>query len=149
LIEVDQSIGAHQAFAVGVGADLNAGAATACADLESCTMIREWIGPFFIEKRDRDQEFLGGGAIGAKICVVRIPNPVQIDLIPVMVRGIARIALIVILNEVTEGIDRLCKVPAKDLGAILWIGNDGRVIRRNVSIVLRQSFRPITTNRDR
>jgi hypothetical protein len=72
-----------------VGADLDAGAAAAGADLESRAMVRERIRPFFINKRDGDQELLDRVVIGAELRIVGILNPFQIQLIPVMVGRVA------------------------------------------------------------
>jgi hypothetical protein len=130
LIEVDQAIGADQAFAVGVGADLDAGAASARADLESRAMIRERIGPVFIDKRDGDQELLDGGALGAPLRVVRILNSLQIELIPMMVGRVACVSFILVLNGVAEGIGRLREASAEHLGSILRIGSGGWVVRQ-------------------
>ena len=47
-----------------------------------------------------------------------------------MVGRVARIAFILVLNGVAEGIDRLGEVPTEHLGSILRIGNGGRVVRQ-------------------
>ena len=89
MIEVDQSIDADQALAVGMGANLYAGAAPASTNLETRAMIRKRIGPFFIVKRYGDQKPYDGIAVGALLHVVGITDPFQIELIPVIVACVA------------------------------------------------------------
>ncbi len=136
MIEVDQSIDADKTFAVGMGADLDASAASASADLESRAMIRERIGPFFIDERDRDQEPVDRFAVGARLYVIRISNPFQIELIPVMVGRVARISFVFVLDGIAERIDGLRELPRECLAPVFRVGNDGRIgmgaLRRSV-----------------
>jgi hypothetical protein len=62
LIEVNQSIDADHALAVGVGANLDALAAPSRADFKSRSVFREGIGPLFVVERDRYQELLVAGS---------------------------------------------------------------------------------------
>ena len=79
LIEVNQPISAHQAFAAGVCADLDGGATSGRADFKARSVFGEGIRPLFVVERCRDQEFL---VAGFRIGIVYVAYLPEVELIP-------------------------------------------------------------------
>src|SRR5262249_48043370 len=122
LIQIGQMVGADEPFLLSVGADLDACAPLPRADLKTRAVLGEGVWTVFIDKRDRHQKLCL-----AILCVISVPDLLEIQLVPAVRSVFAQISLVLIFNTIPKRVYGLGQLPAVHFPSVHRVGHHGGI----------------------